>query len=202
MGNELIPISDEQAKLLREALEVLRSVGGFVRGALGTVPEDLVGVLGGDWLKVRRVKNLAQMIEKARDRLERRQVTNSQEAELTLALPLYEAACNEGRDELQDLWARLLAAAMDPARSHQVRREFIDIVKQLEPLDAVVIEKLCQWEGTTVSNPTAQLASELGATNDEIDAARINLGKIGLHAPGSALSTIRSLRQRDYSCAR
>ncbi len=58
MGDELIPISDEQAKLLQEALKTLRSVGGYLREVLGTVPEDLVGLLGGDWLKVRRAENV------------------------------------------------------------------------------------------------------------------------------------------------
>ncbi len=59
-GDPLVPLSDEQAKLLQEALKALRDVGDLLRDILGTVPEDLVGYLGGDWLKVRRAENVAQ----------------------------------------------------------------------------------------------------------------------------------------------
>jgi hypothetical protein len=51
-SGSLIPISDEQARAIQEALKTLQGFGGFLRETFGTVPEDLVGVLGGDWLKV------------------------------------------------------------------------------------------------------------------------------------------------------
>src|SRR6266481_2749018 len=107
MGDELIPISDEQAKLLQEALKTLRSVGGYLREVLGTVPEDLVGLLGGDWLKVRRAENVVVLLQKYRERLEARGVKETQPANLTIALPLFQAAANESREQLQDMWARL-----------------------------------------------------------------------------------------------
>ena len=43
--------------------------GGWLKETLGTLPEDLVGYFGGDWLKVRRAENAARIIEKARARL-------------------------------------------------------------------------------------------------------------------------------------
>jgi hypothetical protein len=46
------------------------------------------------------------------------------EVNLTVMLPLLEAACNEGRTESRELWARLLTAAMDPTRRKWVRRGF------------------------------------------------------------------------------
>jgi hypothetical protein len=166
MGDELIPISDEQAKLLQEALKAFRDLGGYFGGILGDLPKDIVGLLAGDWVKVRRAENLTVTLGKARERLRLREVKEVNEANLTVLLPIFEAASSEGRTELQEIWARLLAAAMDPSRRSLVRRDFVDIVKQMEPLDAVVIEKLYQWTGNaTISNPTAQLASELGCHN-------------------------------------
>ncbi len=44
----IIPISDEQAKAIQEAIKALQGVGGFLKQILGTVPEDLVGYFGGD----------------------------------------------------------------------------------------------------------------------------------------------------------
>jgi hypothetical protein len=53
----LVPVSDEQAKAIQEAskaaqeaLKTLQSLGGFIREMLGTVPEDVVALLGGNWL--------------------------------------------------------------------------------------------------------------------------------------------------------
>jgi hypothetical protein len=61
MGDQvsIIPISDEQAKAFKAALEVLSGIGGYLKDTLGTVPEDLVGILGGDWLRVRRREHRA-----------------------------------------------------------------------------------------------------------------------------------------------
>jgi hypothetical protein len=64
----LILITDEQAKALQEALRTLQGIGGFLKQTFGTVPEDLVGLLGGDWLKARRLENFARIAGKARDR--------------------------------------------------------------------------------------------------------------------------------------
>ena len=65
MSNQLIPISDEQAKAIQEGLKTLRGLGAFLEKVLGSTPEDLVGFLGGDWLRVRRAENIAGMMEKS-----------------------------------------------------------------------------------------------------------------------------------------
>jgi hypothetical protein len=119
--NSLIPISDEQAKLGQEVLKTLRGLGSFVEKALESVPGDLVGYLGVDWLRVRRAENIAKMMFCAKERHETRGVKDTKPASLTLALPILRGAADESREELRDLWARLLAAAMDPSREKDVR---------------------------------------------------------------------------------
>ena len=54
MCDSLTPITDEQAKAIQEALKTLQGVGGFPKETFGTMPQDIVGLLGGDYLKVRR----------------------------------------------------------------------------------------------------------------------------------------------------
>jgi Abortive infection alpha len=177
MSNELIPISDEQAKLGHKALEVLQGFGGFLREMLGTVPEDVVGLLGGDWLKVRRAVNMASILGKAREKLERRGVEHREEVSLSLALPLLHAAADESRPELQDLWASLLAAAMDPARANAVRLEFIEAAKVLHPRDAVIMQTLHQNPGQLSPNTRDYLANALKITSDAVEVALRNLEK-------------------------
>jgi hypothetical protein len=60
----------------------------------------------------------------------------------SLAIPLLRAAYDETRPQLQELWAHLIAAAMDPQRANRVRRSFIDTVQRLDPLDALVLKRL------------------------------------------------------------
>ena len=102
MSDSLIPISDEQAKAIQEALKTLRGFGGFLENTFGTVPQDLVGLLGGDWLKVRRAENLARILDKTKERLRARRVETSEAASLSITLPILIAAADESRDELQD----------------------------------------------------------------------------------------------------
>jgi abortive infection alpha-like protein len=180
MSDSVIPISDEQAKLGQKALEVLQGFGGFLREILGTVPEDLVGYLGGDLLKVRRAENLARILEKARERLRARRVEGPEPASLSLALPILVAGADESRDELQDLWARLLAATADPARVKSFRSAFIDVVKKMDPLDAAGLQA-AHGAGGFISHETRNgFAIQLHASRDEVDVSVDNLLKLGL----------------------
>jgi hypothetical protein len=62
-----------------------------------------------------------------------------QPASPSIAQPLLEAALNETRPKLQDIWARLIVTATDPKRAHLVRRSFIDALKKFDPYDALVL---------------------------------------------------------------
>jgi Abortive infection alpha len=182
----LIPISDEQAKALQEAIKTLQGLGGFLKETFGTVPRDLVGLLGGDWLKVRRLENIARIAEKARERLEARHVDAPEPPRLSILLPLLVAAADEEDDELQDIWARLLAAAADPTRARLVRLAFVDTVKNMDPLDVLVLQRL-----STPTNPpanaVADMVSTLGVTQDDVIVSCNNLMELGcvIGAPGA-----------------
>jgi hypothetical protein len=183
----LVPITDEQAKLFREAVETLRSVGGFLKEVVGTVPEDLVGLLAGDWLRVRRAENLARMIEKMQERIKARKKAESREQpSLSIALPILMAAADESRDELQDLWARLLAAATDPERAQSFRVQFIEVAKQMDPLDAAVLQSARDRGGVT-GQIQLEFAEKLKVRRDEIEVSLNNLARLKLvsNPPGS-----------------
>jgi hypothetical protein len=180
-SGSLIPISDEQAKAIQEALKTLRGLGGFLEKTFGTVPQDLVGLLGGDWLKVRRAENIARILEKTRERLRARRLETTEPASLSIALPILIAAADESRDELQDIWAALLAAAADPTRAKSFRIAFIDAVKKMDPLDAAVLRGVSEMAGGTISgHHRNEMASQLNVSRDEIDISVANLEKLGL----------------------
>lgn len=180
MADDLLPISDEQAKALQEgaklgvkALEILDNAGGWISDVLGDVPKNLVGVLGGDRLRHYRENNLRSTAEKARERLRRDEVTEPQRVSLAIALPLLQATAEESRPELQDLWVRLLANAMDPKRG-MVRLSFIEAVKKFDPLDALVLQKLRGGE-TWQPNKRDAYAQQLEVPSNQIEVSFLNL---------------------------
>jgi Abortive infection alpha len=193
----IIPISDEQAKALQEALKTLQGIGGFLKETFGTVPEDLAGLLGGDWLKVRRAENFVHIVGKARERIRVRHVIPKR-PRLSILVPLVAAAADEESDELQDIWARLLAAAADPVRTGLVRLAFVDTVKNMDPLDALVLQEVSQKQQQPSSfNPIEFLASKLGVTHDEIIVSYNNLERIPVWSTHS-LHDGRSLCTRSW----
>lgn len=105
------------------------------------IAADALGYAGGDWLHERGIKARARLQEKTRKELETRGVT-PEDAPPSVLIPLLIAAQDESREELLDLWAKLLAATLDPNRAGSVRREFIEAVRQMEPLDAKVLQSL------------------------------------------------------------
>jgi hypothetical protein len=177
-GGQVFPISDEQAKALQEAFKTLQGLGGFLKKTFGTVPEDLVGLLGGDLLKVRRLENLARITEKARERLKARRVDDTEPPSISILLPIIVAAADEDRDELQDIWARLLAAGADPARAKSFRLAFVDAIKQMDPLDAAVLGAV--GNGIIDGNKEGSLANQMHQSRDEIEVSIANLVRLEL----------------------
>lgn len=172
----MLPITDEQAKLGQEIVGALRGVGSFFKEALGSLPQDIIGYLGGDWLRIRRAENIAEMMNKAKKRLESWGVTDSEPASLTVAIPILHSAADESREEIQDLWARLLAAAMTPSRSRYFRQGFTDVIKEMDPLDALILLK----QGTETSTDLAQTLKELEVSSDQYIISLQNLQKLNI----------------------
>jgi hypothetical protein len=129
---------EETAKATSNAVDLIREGGRAIGPAIG----DIYGLLIGDKVSAARARRLEEIAHKATKKLEDRHVADRLELPEDIAIPLLEAAQGEPRDELQELWARLLANAMDPKRSNNVRAEFIEIVRKFEPIEARVFFNL------------------------------------------------------------
>lgn len=185
MNDSLIPISDEQAKLGQEAL---RTLGGFLKETFGTLPQDVVGLLGGDYLKVKRAENLFRMFEKAKRRIEDKHIVEP-EAPPALALPIMIAAADESRDELLDLWAALMAAVVDPERKGFFRLKFIEVAKRMDPLDAPVLQRLSEYTHPVDHVHRLEIATRLQVSLDQVLVSIANLEELGLVATGGGAYT-------------
>ena len=136
-------ISDNEAKALeigsKAALKVLdmseRAVSALAAGPIGQLVSNFIGVAGGDWLGESRKRNLAKLQKNTEDLLQGIDKARQSPPSVNVVRPLLEAAADESREALQDLWAALLAnASVDDGG--RVRRDFFEKVKQMEPDDA------------------------------------------------------------------
>ena len=197
-NNLMVPITDEQAKVLQEAakfgtraLDTTEKIGAYAAQVVGNLPQNFVGVVIGDYLAQVRIRNWARMWEKTEKVLQARGLKPPYEdLSPAVAIPLLQAAVDETRDELQELWVRLIASAMDPSRRAFARMSFMDIIKRLEPIDAALLRSLRAERGELMPHVVGFLANEHKISQDEAEVSLQNLINLGL------LQDLRSNIQR------
>ena len=141
----MMPLTDSQAeagKALAEttgkALDLTKGIGSYLAETICTITQDLLGLAGGDWLHEKRQRNLAQMQAKTARILEGVERERISEPSPSVIVPLLEAAKNEGRGELQELWAALLARALvDGGKT--ARKSFYELLATLDLPDVITL---------------------------------------------------------------
>lgn len=146
-------LEDEEAKAVQEIAKVtgkgLDLVGDATKGTIrifAEVIEHLAAGLGGK-AALWRYKNLLVISDKVDD-IHRARKLAGKPIPLTLefALPILEAASIEVDDEVQNLWAGLLANATDPNKTFKIKKVFIETLRGMQALDAVILQKLATYE--------------------------------------------------------
>lgn len=176
------------AELGKSVVDAARDAGGYVSRVLGTLPEDLVGLAIGDHVRAARWENAQRLARGVKARLEARGVQQTEKLGPSMAAELLDAAADENREELSDLWARLLANALDPSRSSRVRRIYIDIIKQLEPIDALVLQELTGPLISITPDKRTFIAGRLGLSGADIEVSFHQLIELHLAVPASAVT--------------
>ena len=162
-----------------------RDASGYVTDILGDIPKDLLGLLVGDRVKAKRIERIEMLWRQTRERLGDRGVADPEPPSLKYAIPILEAAADEENEELEDLWSRLLAAGMDPSRRDPMRQSFIQAVKQMDPMDALVVKAVREAGGTSWEpNRRAWVASKLNCSTDEVIVFVCTPQPTGLHFRG------------------
>lgn len=181
MENEEAKAVQEISKFGTRALDSTDKLGNFLSRVFGTLPADVVGVVGGDWLHHIRIRNAAKLAQRTEEILRNRGILDQTEPmSPSVALPLIHAAQDETRQQLREMWARMLANGMDPNRRRSVRQSVIATVKSFDPLDAVILQKAFDMspnEGKSADFPG--LEKELGVTTDEFKLSISNLSRLG-----------------------
>lgn len=179
------PLTDEQAKALQEVakllgkpVEALVDAVRFLGSLIGEPLRDIAGLAGADALRAKRIENLVRLREKTMATLSARGVEEPQSIPLTLAVPLLNAAADESRDELLEVWSKIVAAAADPARAGNVRLGFVEVVKKFDPLDALVLQQLGN-PGELQPSARDVLASRFQVSADAVELSLFHLVELG-----------------------
>jgi hypothetical protein len=177
--------TDEQSKAIAalgnfgttavtEGSNLARYIGRIV----GTVPEDTVGFVLGDPLHAIRTLAAGWYDIKVREILEKRKVKQTQQVSLSVAIPLVRGAYDESREGLRELWAQLIASAMDPDRAPLVRISFIETLRQFDPLDALVLKTVYEKVATSRPDAAQYVAEALNQPVDEVIISAENLTRL------------------------
>ena len=85
-----------------------------------------------------RALNLAKVLKKTQAKLK----SDYKETPPKFILQFIEGASQEDGEELQDIWANLLASALDPEYKEGIRTAYIDIIQQLEVVNVRVLSAI------------------------------------------------------------
>jgi abortive infection alpha-like protein len=163
--------AEETAKFGSKVVDAGTGLAAYMNRVVGQPLEDAVGYYLADHIKHKRLRREADLCAETMEHLRRWGVDMDKLVDVSpsVLLPLMAAAVDEDRDVLKDLWAKLLASAMDPARTTLVRPSLIELLKQLDPLDAralIEIKKL-GGAGSSSGNFPEFFSQRLGVTQDE-----------------------------------
>lgn len=158
---------EETAKAMQQLTPVIDKqvdrLSGFLHTVIGAGAEHLGGAFK-DWAATYRYKNALKLADQVeRIHAERKLLGKTVPILPRLAIPLLENAALEDDDILGVMWAGLIANATDPNRNVEARRSFVDLLKALEPLDALVLKEIERQalENSDRNNPPFNLSDEI-----------------------------------------
>jgi hypothetical protein len=103
------------------------------------------GGIAEDNMKLRRLENRLKLYDKAEKLLRERGLDGpTREVPVKFALPLVAYATLEEDEELQDIWAQMLANAADGSSRVELRTAYIDILKDLTAFDVKNLSQLAK----------------------------------------------------------
>jgi hypothetical protein len=147
---EIAKATEEIAKTTGKAIDAGRELGQFVAKFIKGPLEQGIGIVE-DKLKYMRWERQVRFMKRADDFMHEIGLkAPTRVVPMKFALPLLQAASLEDDDDLQDRWAKLLINAADAESGVDLKRAYIDILEQISPLEAQILDKIYSlpYEGT------------------------------------------------------
>jgi len=139
--------AEEYAKAVRSVadfgtrtLDVSEKVGSFLARVFKEPMQEVSGIIT-DKLKFIRWRRLVQMADEVNNISFEKGVQETRGVPPKLALPIFEGSSLEDDPSLQHLWNHLLANAMNPEFNGELRYGFIDVIKNITGIEALILNK-------------------------------------------------------------
>lgn len=204
----LMPIDKDPRELVELAKEFLQVI---------SAPAKEIGELLADEVRSFRFSNQIRILNKARTKL-RESGISAGKVPFRLLVPLLDSGSLEEEEAMLDRWANLLANAANPNRSGDIKLAYVEVLKQLSPIDAVVLDKLYDYYRNELSGRQqdilrqsytiqtlpieidgAHLRGMVGITREEFERAMDNLWRLNLVTTSGALLVNPQLHEEFYS---
>lgn len=122
-----------------QGIKTTEKILGFAAKVFKEPAEQTAGIIN-DRLKLFRWQRQIRYVDRVNQILAERGIKDTVAVPPKFALPILEGASLEDEDELQDLWARLIATALDPRAEVSMRMAFIEIIKSLNATDIKILK--------------------------------------------------------------
>lgn len=153
----------------------VESLTRFFAEIVGKPLVDGMGILYADAIRTRRITNTLKLEEKFN-------LKRSEEIEsttLAFGYKLLEKASLEENDDLLDKWANLLSNATDKNYSGNIRKIFVGILEELDPLDVKIFDDVNMFcLGQPHKYDTLVQLANINYTNKESLNVLLSLGLI------------------------
>ncbi|MGE8705371.1 MAG: Abi-alpha family protein [Achromobacter sp.] len=188
-------VADASGKLVDAA----KDLGGFIARFIAAPLEQGAGIYV-DKLKYLRWERQLRLMRKAEEMIaELGFGAPRRPLPLKVAIPLFQGASLEDDDALQDRWVNLLLNAAYGESNLEVRRAYVEILGQIDPLEAQVLDKIyallfeqARHTGVVTSSLPDQVEvatqenRESPEPSDAVCAALANLERLGCVALGTS----------------
>jgi hypothetical protein len=135
----------DDAELVKAGIQgfaegTFKPVSDLIQSLFGPAATE-AGLLLRDQVKHWRAKRTIRLFEHTKALLAEAKIQPTQ-VPLKILLPIIDNASIEDEDDLQDIWANLLANAADPRKSDEVVPTFLAILKELSSRDVMFLQAL------------------------------------------------------------
>ena len=136
-------MTDDSTKATGTIVELASKAGGFFARVLNTVPEDFVGLIGGDWLRHKRAQNWIDLELRTRKIIQEKGFDGKWK---TISPKFFiewsESASLESDDSIKRIWSNLMAATLDPKQRLDEEPFLIDALKMVDKATASAFSKI------------------------------------------------------------
>lgn len=138
-----IEIKADVTKPIEQITDTTVGAANFIGKVLGA-PIEVAGAIVSDQLKHWRAANLERLHAKWLKKLNDRGISPDAANKLSfdIGVPLLEAAAMEQNEDVQELWAGLLASGTTPDGNQTIKRIHIEILRAISTIEARVLKYL------------------------------------------------------------